>query len=95
MGKTNDSVDLLLMNSSNLPFIPVFPYAFVQVGALARRRGLKIKTLDLVKLSEEQILPTVGDEILSNVVDGANRRAAQAPSSLPSRSACPVAPISV
>ena len=63
MGNTNDSIDLLLMNSSNLPFIPVFPYAFVQVGALARRRGLKIKTLDLLKLSEDQILPTLGDYI--------------------------------
>lgn len=63
MGNTKDSIDLLLLNSSNLPFIPVFPYAFVQLGALARRRGLKIKTLDLVKLPEEQILPTLGDYI--------------------------------
>ena len=63
MGSTKDSIDLLLLNCSNLPFIPVFPYAFVQVGALARRRGLKIKTLDLVKLSEEHILPTLGDYI--------------------------------
>ena len=63
MGSTKDSIDLLLLNCSNLPFIPVFPYAFVQVGALARRRGLKIKTLDLVKLSEEHISPTLDDYI--------------------------------
>jgi hypothetical protein len=61
MGSNKDSIDLLLLNCSNLPFIPVFPYAFVQLGALARRRGLKIKTLDLVKLSEEHIAPTLGD----------------------------------
>ena len=63
MDNTDDSIDLLLINCSNLPFLPIFPYAFVQVGALARRRGLTVKTLDLVKLSEEQIQPTLGDFI--------------------------------
>jgi hypothetical protein len=63
MGSTKDSIDLLLLNRSNLPFIPVFPYAFVQLGALARRRGLKIKTLDLLNLSGEQIPATLGDYI--------------------------------
>jgi len=63
MASTKESIDLLLLNSSNLPFIPVFPYAFVQLGALARTRGLKIKTVDFVKLSEDQILPTLSDYI--------------------------------
>jgi len=57
----NDSIDLLLMNCSNTPFNPVFPYAFIQVGALAGMRGLKVKTLDLSKLSEQQMLPTIDD----------------------------------
>ena len=57
----NDSIDLLLMNCSNTPFNPVFPYAFIQVGALAGMRGLKVKTLDLSKLSEQQMPPAIDD----------------------------------
>jgi len=41
-------VDLLLLNASNYPLWPIFPYAFVQVSAVARRFGLKVRRLDLL-----------------------------------------------
>jgi hypothetical protein len=63
MRSANDSIDLLLLNCSNLPFIPVFPYAFVQLGALATRRGIKTKALDLTSLPEEQRRATIEDLI--------------------------------
>lgn len=40
--------DLLLLNASNLPWNPIFPYAFVQVRALARRHGLSVVGRDLL-----------------------------------------------
>lgn len=46
-----ERVDLLMLNLSNYPSYPVYPYAFVQVSALARRRGLNVKRLDLLNLS--------------------------------------------
>ena len=42
--------DLLLLNASNLPTTPIFPYAFVQVTALARRFGLRVARFDFVGL---------------------------------------------
>ncbi|NVB36543.1 hypothetical protein G6O69_01775 [Pseudenhygromyxa sp. WMMC2535] len=41
-------IDLLLLNASNYPGQPIFPYAFVQVSALARARGLAVTRLDLL-----------------------------------------------
>lgn len=46
-------VDLLLLNCSNLPEWPIFPYAFVQVSALARRRGLRVERFDFLGLAPE------------------------------------------
>jgi hypothetical protein len=46
--KTDERTDLLLLNVSNLPTAPVFPYAFVQVSAVARRFGLKVACFDFV-----------------------------------------------
>lgn len=46
-------VDLLLLNCSNLPEWPIFPYAFVQVSALARRRGLHVERFDFLGLAPE------------------------------------------
>jgi hypothetical protein len=40
--------DLLLLNASNLPTVPIFPYAFVQVSAIARRFGLKVARFDFL-----------------------------------------------
>lgn len=41
-------VDLLLLNCSNLPWRPIFPYAFVQVSEIAKRNGIKVKRVDLL-----------------------------------------------
>jgi hypothetical protein len=46
---TNDTrADLLLLNASNLPKAPIFPYAFVQVSAIARRFGLDVARFDFL-----------------------------------------------
>ncbi len=47
-------VDLLLLNATNLPWRPIFPYAFVQVSAVARRHGLSVKTLDLLDIPRDR-----------------------------------------
>ncbi|WNG35148.1 radical SAM protein [Archangium violaceum] len=49
MGQT----DLLLLNASNLPQLPIYPYAFVQVSAIARRFGLSVRRLDLLQVRRE------------------------------------------
>ncbi|HYO70295.1 MAG TPA: radical SAM protein [Archangium sp.] len=46
-------VDLLLLNCSNLPWRPIFPYAFVQVSAVARRYGLSVKRVDMLDVRKE------------------------------------------
>jgi hypothetical protein len=48
--KHDDRVDLLLLNASNQPSAPVFPYAFVQVSAVARRFGVKVARFDFLDL---------------------------------------------
>jgi Fe-S oxidoreductase len=48
-------VDLLLLNASNLPDQAVYPYAFVQVSALARHHGLTVARFDFVRLNRQQI----------------------------------------
>ena len=40
--------DLLLLNFSNYPDLPIFPYAFAQLTALARRRGLRVARSDFL-----------------------------------------------
>jgi hypothetical protein len=46
--------DLLLLNATNLPWRPIFPYAFVQVSAVARRNGLRVGTLDLLDVPRDR-----------------------------------------
>lgn len=46
--------DILLLNLSNWPGQPVYPYAFVQVSALARREGLSIVRWDGLGLNRKQ-----------------------------------------
>ncbi|MES9509801.1 radical SAM protein [Streptomyces sp. NPDC000609] len=41
-------VDLLLLSASNYPALPIYPYAFVQVSAVAARHGLTTARLDLL-----------------------------------------------
>ena len=47
-------VDLLLINATNLPWRPIFPYAFVQVSAVARRHGLSVKTVDMLGVPRDR-----------------------------------------
>lgn len=42
------AADLLLLNASNYPRVPIFPYAFVQVTEVARRHGLNVRAHDLL-----------------------------------------------
>jgi hypothetical protein len=43
-----ECADLLLLNASNLPKTPIFPYAFVQVSAIARRFGIEVARFDFL-----------------------------------------------
>ena len=52
-------VDLLFLNFSNWPGNPVYPYAFVQVSALARRAGLTVRRWDGLGLTRDQQLACV------------------------------------
>ena len=52
-------VDILFLNLSNLPGRPVYPYAFVQVSALARRVGLSIIRWDGLDLSLQHKLECI------------------------------------
>lgn len=47
------ATDLLLLNATNLPWRPIFPYAFVQVSAVARQHGLRVQVLDLLDIPRE------------------------------------------
>jgi Radical SAM superfamily len=51
---SDERVDLLLLNASNLPTAPVFPYAFVQVSAVARRCGVKVARFDFVGIPKSR-----------------------------------------
>ena len=48
-------VDLLLLNASNYPPKAVYPYAFVQVSAVARRFGLSVARFDFVGIDRQDI----------------------------------------
>jgi hypothetical protein len=63
------TVDLLLLNATNLPWRPIFPYAFVQVSALARRAGLRVQVLDLLNVPRDR-----WQAMLSSVIDHAKPR---------------------
>ncbi|MCB9528219.1 MAG: hypothetical protein H6703_15665 [Myxococcales bacterium] len=58
-GDDSAPVDLLFLNFSNWPGNPVYPYAFVQVSALARRAGLSVRRWDGLGLTREQQLACV------------------------------------
>ncbi|MCP4117653.1 MAG: hypothetical protein GY737_20100 [Desulfobacteraceae bacterium] len=47
--------DLLLINASNLPYEPFYPYAFVMISALARQAGISVKRLELSNLSADDM----------------------------------------
>lgn len=48
---TKDPIDLLLLNVSNLPYEPFYPYAFVMLSARAKRLGFRVKRLELSNLA--------------------------------------------
>lgn len=48
------TADLLLLNATNLPWRPIFPYAFVQVSAVARRHGLNVEVVDLLEVPRDR-----------------------------------------
>jgi len=54
-------LDILLINLTNWPGNPVYPYAFVQVSALARQAGLSIRRWDGLGLNREQQLNCISD----------------------------------
>ena len=57
--RSRSPVDILFLNLSNLPGRPVYPYAFVQVSALARRAGLSVVRWDGLDLSLEHKLECI------------------------------------
>lgn len=61
--------DLLLLNATNLPWRPIFPYAFVQVSALGRRAGLDVRALDLLNVPRDRWQP-----MLASVIEQARPR---------------------
>lgn len=64
-------VDLLLLNASNYPLWPIFPYAFVQVSEIARRFGLKVRRLDLLGIPRPEwqgVLTDVLDQVEPRVI---------------------------
>jgi len=61
MNKSNHSV--LLLNPSNLASYPVFPYAFIQVPALARKADVDVICKDFLGISVERWKQTVIDLI--------------------------------
>lgn len=59
-------VDLLLLNTTNLPWRPIFPYAFVQVSAVARRHGLTVKTVDLLDIPRDRWRSFLSAQLTAN-----------------------------
>ncbi|MDI3423362.1 B12-binding domain-containing radical SAM protein [Streptomyces luteolus] len=51
--RARQGVDILLLSASNYPALPIYPYAFVQVSALAARHGLTTARLDLLGTPKE------------------------------------------
>lgn len=54
---------VLLLNASNMETFPVFPYAFIQISAIARRAGIEVISKDLLG-----ILPTDWAETAQELV---------------------------
>jgi hypothetical protein len=46
--------DILLLNAGNYPGLPIYPYAFVQVSAIARRHGHRVRRLDLLGVERRE-----------------------------------------
>ncbi|MFG2226537.1 radical SAM protein [Streptomyces sp. NPDC048644] len=46
--RAQQGADILLLSASNYPALPIYPYAFVQVSAMAARHGLTTARFDLL-----------------------------------------------
>lgn len=55
---------ILLLNASNMEGFPVFPYAFVQVAAVARRAGIAVVSRDLLGIPPSSWEDTLQDLII-------------------------------
>ena len=53
----------LLLNVSNMETYPVYPYAFIQVLAIARRAGVQVVCKDLLGIAQEEWGNTIQDLI--------------------------------
>lgn len=61
--------DLLLLNCSNLPWRPIYPYAFVQVSEVAKRFGLNVRRFDMLEIN-----PKLWAPMLRRIIDESQPR---------------------
>jgi hypothetical protein len=57
---------VLLLNASNMEAYPVYPYAFIQVPAIARKSGIEVICKDLLGIPQEEWASTVQGLIRKN-----------------------------
>jgi hypothetical protein len=53
------SQKVLLLNASNLEKFPVYPYAFIQIPAVARQAGIEVICKDLLGIPHERWKQTI------------------------------------
>ena len=53
------SQKVLLLNASNMDVFPVYPYAFIQVPAVARQAGVEVICKDLLGILQERWAQTL------------------------------------
>lgn len=63
-GPAVERVDVLLLNASNYAGLPIYPYAFVQVTAVAGRHGRTVRRLDLLGTPKSEWPAVVGAAVL-------------------------------
>ena len=47
---------MVLLNASNMETYPVYPYAFIQVPAIARRVGIEVVCKDLLGVPQATVV---------------------------------------
>jgi hypothetical protein len=57
---------VLLLNASNMQAYPVYPYAFIQVPAIARKSGIEVICKDLLGIPQEEWASTIQGLIRKN-----------------------------
>ncbi|MEV0277831.1 radical SAM protein [Streptomyces sp. NPDC050610] len=61
--RARQGADILLLSASNYPALPIYPYAFVQVSAMAARHGLSTARLDLLHTPKESWRATLRETL--------------------------------